>query len=317
MDYCDGRSCCGGVRHSSLYFCHEGVAAMRGMTAEQLVIIILIIATAGVVLVLVLPAVVEELQESAGLGKCSLSMIWSAGLSQAAMGITDVAPECESDFLYVDKAMLDGLIDSWAVDDKLRGVYASGDLVYAQSYSGENAEYRFAFSKVLADSLNNCRLKVVADIDPRETLTFEFFKTTTCIICTRVAVAEEVVPLVYGSYDMEGFMKSFSPRTSPKSYYDLMKGASDFRAYGDQIEDAENVYLAPSEQTINNALADKQAIGVVYVYTPVGNEENIRFVRLFPYGELTTGQVVEWREYLIGGLNIIPEDKSRCGVLVG
>lgn len=316
MDYCDGRSCRGDVRYSSLYFCHEGVAAMRGMTAEQLVIIILIIATAGVVLVLVLPAVVEELQESAGLGKCSLSMIWSAGLSQAAMGITDVAPECESDFLYVDKAMLDGLIDSWDVDDKLKEVYAGGDLSYARSYSGENAEYRFALSKILADSLNECRLKVVADIDPRETLANvgEFWKTTTCIICTRIAFSEDVRPLLQGTYQMESFMKSFSPKISASSYYALMAGASDFRAYGEQEDIVREAYIAPTGQYINDALRRGDALSTVFVYSPLGSAPNVRFVRLFPYGELTTGQVIELEESIAG---IITEDKSRCGVLIG
>ena len=176
--------------------------------------------------------------------------------------------------------------------NKLLADYYSSDEVFAK--------YRWAIAKIVADRLNKCRKKVLADSGLTEKRAFANFKKTACIVCSRIRFDSSILPLFKDAhFNFSFWLKMNKPKFSKDSYYDLLTF--------DLNEDEKSYfsfYLNKFENIINDP---EDAIAVMYVHTPIPFEEDFRYVSLFPYKNITTLKV---------GYNVGLGEESICSYII-
>jgi len=206
----------------------------KGQTGLSVTIEVVAISIAAIVMIIILFPAIRDLLFGAGVqGQCRFSMLLSGGIAEATFGIEDIPPECQSQKVLVNKRELDKAIrinkpHNWM---ERYAVARTGTPEHRlqETYTAEsnNAEYRWALSKIIADELNNCRETVWADWKLREgTVTGTGIGTQEklwCFVCSRIMLDEESKNLVReGSLDLKDFMKAHSPKGTTKTYWDAL-----------------------------------------------------------------------------------------------
>lgn len=181
--------------------------------------------------------------------------------------------------------------------------------------------YRWALSKIVADAMNDCRMKVLADIDPLAHKGLfskygELGEDPKCVICSRIVLNQEARTLVrdpsydnpYYNFMFSDWLKAHKPFAgSKKSYYDILRDSADFSSLSDENE------MLMLEAFIDNMAFEEavglqsEAIAVVFGYLPVTRfgEANVRFIKPYPYSKVSSEGFFPFEDTVCEGENII------------
>lgn len=331
---------------------------MKGQT--KLTVELVAIGIAAIVMLVILFPPIRELIFGAGIaGQCRFSMLLSAGVAKATFGIEDIPPECESQKVLINKRALDNVIrinrpknwmERYAVSKKGMPEYRLREIYDPDN---ENAEYRWALSKIIADELNDCRETVWADLKLREgdfgSTALSSQEKVWCFVCSRMTLDEEAKNAIrQGNLGFKDFLKAHSPKGTAKTYWDalydviavqlgmtetemgfvaaLVGGITPTIAQTAADIDLNKLLRSARlsqedkvKQTIMHSIAirtgllKREPVAVVYVHYRLARED-LRFVTLFEYDQLTKKPISEVAAGRFLGIGGVEEKK--CEVIV-
>ncbi|PIN75256.1 hypothetical protein COV18_03640 [Candidatus Woesearchaeota archaeon CG10_big_fil_rev_8_21_14_0_10_37_12] len=260
---------------------------MRRAELNALLVAVIAIAIGGIVIFVVVPRIQSALEKTQERSECAVSLL-------RAITTGKHSGSCDTERIYVTKELL---------NDKK---YFPDEKESTEKFaSSENAKYRLAAQKLVAEKLVEClskgwKEKLDLGVGASVTKIFSDHKVGDeyCVLCSELTYAADLQPVIIGDVPLKTMM--YTGRT----YYDYLTENVENKA--ERGAGVNRVYISPNETqavVFIASLTKKRGFETVFVESQVD---------LLEYSSLTTHLGYTYPSSVLG--TRIP---AKCKILIG